>query len=223
LGFAAVQANPTLAHELIEQRFTASEWATQHDTLAAALGDWLAMSLLDNSRLSLAALKVDSYQAELEFLIGAEAVDTLALDRLVTQHTFGGQARPSVLPRYVNGLLKGFIDLVFVHNQRYYLIDYKFNSLGNDASDYTAAALEAAMLEKRYDLQCALYLLALHRLLKSRLGESYDYDTHMGGGLYLFLRGSQAATGGRVFNKPSRELIESMDRLFSTPRRKGAQ
>jgi len=57
--------------------------------------------------------------------------------------------------------------------------------------------------------------LALHRLLKVRLGETYDYDTHIGGSLYLFLRGAQGPTGGRQFDKPPRALIEGMDRLFS--------
>ena len=71
------------------------------------------------------------------------------------------------------------------------------------------------MLSKRYDLQYALYLLALHRLLKARLGSGYDYDTHVGGGLYLFLRGSQGSAGGRVFDKPPKVLIEGLDSLFS--------
>ncbi|MDD2800842.1 MAG: hypothetical protein PHE96_05225, partial [Methylococcales bacterium] len=109
----------------------------------------------------------------------------------------------------------GFIDLVFVHNQQYYVADYKFNALGNNDAAYTAEALEAAMLSKRYDVQFALYLLALHRLLKVRLGASYDYDTHIGGGLYLFLRGWQGPTGGRAFNKPPRAMIEALDKLFA--------
>ena len=75
--------------------------------------------------------------------------------------------------------------------------------------------METVMLSKRYDLQYALYLLALHRLLKARLGAGYDYNTHIGGGLYLFLRGSQGSAGGRVFAKPPKVLIETMDNLFS--------
>ena len=77
--------------------------------------------------------------------------------------------------------------------------------------------METAMLSKRYDLQCVLYLLALHRLLKARLGSGYDYDIHVGGGLYLFLRGSQGPGGGRMFAKPPKILIEKMDSLFSGP------
>jgi exodeoxyribonuclease V beta subunit len=123
--------------------------------------------------------------------------------------------RPRLLPAQVNGLLKGFIDLVFVHNQKYYVADYKFNALGNNDAAYTAEAMETAMLAKRYDLQYALYLLALHRLLKTRLSATYNYDTYIGGGLYLFLRGINGPSGGRVFDKPPNALIEGLDSLFS--------
>ncbi|MCX7099898.1 MAG: exodeoxyribonuclease V subunit beta [Methylococcales bacterium] len=214
-SFSSVHANPTLQLELIQKRFNPNEWQYQHGIIAAALADWLAMPLLDGASLSLAQLTVGSYQAEMEFLVGADKVDVLAVDRLVTKHTFAGQARPRLVPKQINGLLKGFIDLVFVHNQKYYVVDYKFNSLGDDDTAYSPEALEKAMLAKRYDLQYALYLLALHRLLKVRLGEHYDYDSHIGGGLYLFLRGVNSATGGRVFNKPPKALITGLDDLFS--------
>ncbi|MEQ1529476.1 MAG: PD-(D/E)XK nuclease family protein [Methylococcales bacterium] len=221
LGFSAVQTNPTLGLQLIQKGFAASEWAHKQDIIASALSHWLSMPLLEGTDLSLAQLGVDAYQAEMEFMLGADGVDVQVLDRLVTRYTFAGQPRPSLLPRNVNGLLKGFIDLVFVHHQQYYVVDYKFNSLGNDAAAYTAEALEKAMLSKRYDLQYSLYLLALHRLLKVRLGTHYDFDRHFGGGLYLFLRGSQGPTGGRLFTKPPRELIESLDKLFSASTIKG--
>ena len=179
------------------------------------------MPLLEGENLSLAQLGADDYQAEMEFLLGADSVNVQALDQLVTRHTFAGQPRPSLLPRYVNGLLKGFMDLVFVYKQQYYVVDYKFNSLGNEDASYTPEALEQAMLSKRYDLQYSLYLLALHRLLKVRLGAQYDYDTHIGGGLYLFLRGAQGPSGGRLLTKPPRELIEGLDTLFSAATLKG--
>ncbi|MCQ8115897.1 exodeoxyribonuclease V subunit beta [Methylomonas rosea] len=215
LGFASVSATPTLRQDLIQKRFTGGEWENKHTVIGSALAHWLSMSLLEDSDLSLATLGTNAYQAELEFLLGAETVDTVELDRLVTRHTFGGQARPGLLPGQVNGLLKGFIDLVFMHDKRYYVVDYKFNSLGADDAAYTQENLVAAMLAKRYDLQYSLYLLALHRLLKVRLGNAYDYDMHIGGALYLFLRGTQGPTAGRVYDKPPRILIDSLDMLFS--------
>jgi len=94
--------------------------------------------------------------------------------------------------------------------------------LGANASAYNADNLQKAMLSKRYDLQSALYLLALHRLLKARLGESYHYQQHIGGSLYLFLRGVHGPAGGRVFYKPAQTFIETLDALFTNSPAAGA-
>lgn len=59
--------------------------------------------------------------------------------------------------RQVRGMLKGFIDLVFRHEGRYYLLDYKSNWLGEDREAYTRPAMEQAMRAHRYDLQYQLY------------------------------------------------------------------
>ncbi len=221
-GFQVMQTSPVQRQQLINKLFSHDAWEGKRDIIALALTQWLTLPLLDETDVCLADLSINQYQAELEFMMGADEVNVQKLDRLVTEHTFTGQARPRLLSCQVNGLLKGFIDLVFVHNRKYYVVDYKFNGLGNLDAEYTQKAMETAMLAKRYDLQYVLYLLALHRLLKTRLGSAYDYDTHMGGGLYLFLRGSQGPARGRVFDKPPRILIESLDNLFSGSVLKGA-
>jgi len=59
-----------------------------------------------------------------------------------------------------------------------------------------------------------LYVLALHRLLKSRL-PGYDYDQHVGGALYLFLRGIDQPGCGLLHVSPPVALIEAMDAVFS--------
>jgi len=91
--------------------------------------------------------------------------------------------------------------------------DYKSNWLGADDSAYTEQAMTASILDNRYDLQYVLYLLALHRQLKARL-PGYDYDQHMGGALYLFLRGTRSQGQGVFFTRPPRLLIESLDLMF---------
>jgi exodeoxyribonuclease V beta subunit len=111
-------------------------------------------------------------------------------------------------------MLKGYIDLVFEHDGRYWVADYKSNWLGPEAQAYGPAALRASVLAARYDLQYSLYLVALHRLLAARL-PGYDYDRHIGGALYLYLRGIDAPGAGVHREKPPRELIERLDRLFS--------
>ncbi|HMV72593.1 MAG TPA: hypothetical protein PKC08_10490, partial [Pseudomonadales bacterium] len=112
----------------------------------------------------------------------------------------------------------GFLDLVFEWAGRYYLADYKSNWLGGRPEDYAPERLATAMAEHRYDLQYALYTLALTRLLRQRLGETFDYERHVGGVYYLYLRGMRAAAGARHgvwYARPARELIEALDALCS--------
>ena len=67
------------------------------------------------------------------------------------------------------------------------------------------------MAARRYDLQLALYLLALHRHLRARLPD-YDYDRHVGGAVYWFMRGAACHV-----ERPPRALIEAMDRVVREP------
>ncbi|MEK7260230.1 MAG: hypothetical protein AAB211_10615, partial [Pseudomonadota bacterium] len=85
--------------------------------------------------------------------------------------------------------------------------------LGTQLDDYAPDKLRRAILDRRYDLQYLLYVLALHRYLRQRV-RVYDYSRHMGGVYYLFLRGLRPASGPRygVFHElPSPELIEKLD------------
>jgi exodeoxyribonuclease V beta subunit len=116
-------------------------------------------------------------------------------------------------------MLKGFIDLVFEHQGRYYILDWKSNHLGDEAAAYTPDALQQAMLEHRYDLQYQIYALALHRFLQSRIA-GYRYEEHFGGVYYLFLRGidpkaSSEQGCGIFYTRPSQQLIEELDALFA--------
>lgn len=214
LGFGRVQSHPELAGQLVDTIFKQPDWNNSREEIGRALRQWLALPVTAPDGVSLSGLAPAEYQAEMEFLLGADNVDAPAIDGWVCRHSFAGRTRPRLQAKQINGLLKGFIDLVFVHNGQYYVLDYKFNALGNDADAYSQDKLEQAMLNKRYDLQAVLYLLALHRLLKTRLGDAYAYDEHIGGAVYLFLRGAQAAGAGRLLFKPPKILIETLDGLF---------
>ncbi|MDX5363751.1 MAG: PD-(D/E)XK nuclease family protein, partial [Pseudazoarcus pumilus] len=156
----------------------------------------------------------DTLSPELEFWLSAGRVETRELDRLVCAHTLDAAPRPALEPAQLQGMLKGFIDLVFEHEGRYYVIDYKSNWLGAEDAAYTPDAMRAAILEARYELQYVLYLFALHRQLRARL-PGYDYDRHIGGAAYVFLRGIGAESRGVHVERPPRELIEALDALFS--------
>lgn len=151
-------------------------------------------------------------QVELEFFLPMGRVTAQALTALCQQHDLLSRGNKPLSFATVQGMLKGFIDLVFEWQGRWYLLDYKSNHLGMSPADYSRPALEQAMVEHRYDLQYQLYSLALHRLLALRL-PGYDFDQHFGGVFYLFLRGMPQ--GGIFHTRPSRELVQGLDRLFS--------
>ena len=101
-------------------------------------------------------------------------------DRL-TSPGLGGQP--------LRGYLAGSIDVVLrLPDQRYLVVDYKTNHLGDTAADYSRARLAEAMLHSDYPLQALLYTIVLHRFLRWRVPE-YDPARHLGGVLYLFVRG----------------------------------
>ncbi|WP_236749364.1 PD-(D/E)XK nuclease family protein, partial [Aeromonas caviae] len=151
-------------------------------------------------------------QVELEFFLPMGRVTAPALTALCQQHDPLSRGGKPLGFATVQGMLKGFIDLVFEWQGRWYLLDYKSNHLGMSPADYGRPALERAMREHRYDLQYQLYSLALHRLLALRL-PGYDFDRHFGGVFYLFLRGMPQ--GGIFHARPSRELVLGLDELFS--------
>ncbi|NWN92110.1 exodeoxyribonuclease V subunit beta [Marinobacter adhaerens] len=214
-GFQWVVDNPHQLQEQLIRRCSTRGWSDW----AEPLEHWLLALITRPFRLQRAGshevslAKLTTLRPELEFWFESRNVDVPTLDRLVKAHTLNGADRPQAQDKIFNGMIKGFIDLVFEHQGQYYVLDYKSNTLGEDDSAYTDQAMGEAILEQRYDLQYVLYLLALHRLLKARLPD-YDYDQHIGGAVYLFLRGVHSGTGGAFTDKPPRALIEQLDALF---------
>jgi len=116
----------------------------------------------------------------------------------------------------VEGFMRGFIDLLFRFNDRYYLIDWKSNWLGNKPADYGLAGMKQAMLEHNYYLQYHLYTLAADLFLGRRLS-GYDYQTHFGGVYYIFLRGVDPKDPSRAIyrDRPAPETIRALRTLVS--------
>ena len=213
-GSEGFKADPEAIKDAVARRCNRRGWQGWIETLS----DWLQHLQdeplrLNNGQPAVVLSELSQYQIEMEFWFASHKVDVVQMDTLVRQHTHGGAARAGAEPSLLNGMFKGFIDLTFEHQGRYYVADYKSNWLGTDDSAYTEQAMTASILDNRYDLQYVLYLLALHRQLKARL-PGYDYDQHMGGALYLFLRGTRAQGQGVFFTRPPRLLIESLDLMF---------
>jgi len=91
------------------------------------------------------------------------------------------------------------------------IADYKSNWLGSDPAAYQQDALQAAMAREHYYLQALIYLLALRRFLRARLGEAAG--ELVGGAFYLFLRGMPEQ--GCWFDRPKDSLLDALDSLFA--------
>jgi exodeoxyribonuclease V beta subunit len=111
-------------------------------------------------------------------------------------HLEGRTVNRSAFPE---GFLRGYVDLLFYHEGRYYLLDWKSNRL---AEGYAPAAVEASMSASGYHLQYRIYTLATLRWLKRRLGRDFDPRRHFGGVYYLYLRGLGRSPGSGVFYAP---------------------
>jgi exodeoxyribonuclease V beta subunit len=157
---------------------------------------------------------VSTVLPEMEFWFPVEGLSASAIDLLCREHLLSGRARPPLPMRELKGMLMGFADVVFEHRGRYWVLDYKSNQLGERDADYAPETLEAAMASHRYDVQGAVYLLALHRLLRARLGANYDPVRQLGGAVFFFLRGVHGATRGCYHLAPSVALLDALDRLL---------
>ncbi len=148
---------------------------------------------------------------EMGFTFKTHGVSTLYIDQLISAYLHPSQTRPALPAQQLNGMLTGFMDIVFEHQGRYFVLDYKSNKL----PDYSQDSLTNSMLSHRYEVQYTLYILAVHRLLKSRL-KDYNYEQHMGGAIYFYLRGIDQEGQGVYANKPPSELIHQLDEAFKS-------
>jgi exodeoxyribonuclease V beta subunit len=206
------QADDAAFRERLAQRVQRAGWGNRlEDALA-----WLRMvAVTPLPPTGCALADIETMMPEMEFWFPSEALDVGALDRLCRQHLLGNTPRPTLPERQLHGMLKGFTDLVFECDGRYWVLDYKSNALGPGDASYTRAAMAAGMAEHRYDIQAAIYLLALHRLLRARLGAAYRPQEQLGGAVFLFLRGiANATTHGCYLIEPDPALLDGLDRLL---------
>jgi exodeoxyribonuclease V beta subunit len=111
------------------------------------------------------------------------------------------------------------MDLALEHDGRFYILDYKSNRLGESVADYERTRMLTEMRRHHYVLQYLLYTVALHRYLGVRL-RGYDYEKHLGGGYYVFVRGMSTAYppgSGVLYERPSQALIEELSECLRCP------
>jgi len=213
--FPAERDRARLQKKLLEYRFDAAwtpavEKMLQH-TLRASLPD-------SRKPFALAEIPGERRLTELEFYFPLKSFSTKEISRAFSaapeaakyEHFVDRLNRLSLA--HLRGFMKGFIDLVFEHDGRYYILDWKSNYLGGDRSHYTQEAMMKAMVENLYILQYHIYAVALNNYLKLRKTD-YDYEKHFGGVYYIFLRGvdSQQADDWGIFaERPSRQVLAAL-------------
>jgi len=130
--------------------------------------------------------------SEMEFLLSCDSIKD-EINPLLS--TAGRRANAVITDAPYR--IHGFIDLVFRlknencprHPYRYYIIDWKSDTLEN----YGQESLHKYCVEQNYTLQSQLYTIALDKYLSGVLGNQYDKKQHLGGSLYVFLRGGAGA------------------------------
>jgi exodeoxyribonuclease V beta subunit len=188
--------------------------AEQHATVCRHLRDLLDHPLKADDRLiRLSDLPMRARLNEAAFFYPTRAFTRQELLGVATRANATGLGtliqRLNFQP--TEGFLNGVIDLIFEHDGRYYLADWKSNWLGNDTAHYAPARLQTVMLREAYVLQSLLYTLALDRHLATRL-PAYRYEQHFGGIFYIFVRGIDAAhpERGVHFSRPTAAFVSDL-------------
>lgn len=230
-GFAKVAAQPSLWWGQLEKsaqqsgivKKTEQGWQRQllqSDQEQPALFDELQQALAplwhylqsllqcQLPTLGLSLSQLPAALAELEFWLPVHKLSVRRLDHMIQQAVWPDEPRPALQEGQLHGMLKGFIDLLLFDGQKFYVMDFKSNSL----AAYDDTQLQQAMLAKRYDVQAVLYCLALYRLLRSR-GDSNPLSK-IGPALYWFLRGSHTDNAGVLAMPCPTMLLLRLDQEF---------
>ncbi len=202
----------TLLERLRAGGYPAEDLDDGIDVLTPLIGQTLTVVLPEGVRL--ADVAPDARRAEIEFHFALAPTRIDALLALLHRHGVLRERHGFGMRRKLEGLMTGLIDLTYRHDGRWYVLDYKSNRLPG----YSPAQLDEAMAHSEYDLQALIYTLALHRWLRFRLGDAYDYARDFGGARYLFCRGLDAARSDAPGVQAWRfepELVHALDALFA--------
>ncbi|MDO5531611.1 UvrD-helicase domain-containing protein [Sutterella sp.] len=156
--------------------------------------------------------------AELEFLIPVPK--HLTAERLGRELKALGYDVGELRPESLKGFLTGFIDLAFTFRGRFYVLDWKSNKISTEAAGYDPEAMDKEMARHMYRLQYLIYLVALRRFLRARIGAAFR-DDMLGGAVYVFLRGVRAGVTtpanpqGIVLDPVDPVVIRRLDDLFA--------
>jgi len=212
------------------------------DQLTASITQWLKVPLRGDGKahapFTLGEVQASQMLFEVRYALKAALTDDVKRDKIVAMFAKHFQ-HPSLQKVKLradafDGLLIGTLDLAFSHGKhvagvdgvsdRFFVLDWKTNYLGDDASDYDEAGVRAGIAASLYHLQYVLYVAALDLHLRQVMGDLWSYDpapgkASFGGVYYLFLRGFGADLAARPslgvhYDLPPYALIQEIQTLL---------
>jgi exodeoxyribonuclease V beta subunit len=212
------------------------------DQLTASITQWLKVPLRGDGKahapFTLGEVQASQMLFEVRYALKAALTDDVKRDKIVAMFAKHFQ-HPSLQKVKLRadafeGLLIGTLDLAFSHGKplagvdgvsdRFFVLDWKTNYLGDDASDYDEAGVRAGIAASLYHLQYVLYVAALDLHLRQVMGDLWSYDpapgkASFGGVYYLFLRGFGADLAARPslgvhYDLPPYALIQEIQTLL---------
>lgn len=193
------------------------------DSVCRTIQRVISIPLLNNHpEFKLAVIDKSDRLNELEFFF---QMDSLTSQKLMKIFKASGIANlksqqleqlENVLFLSPKGFIKGYIDLVFRYQDRFYIVDWKSNYLGSQIQDYHQKVLGDVMQRELYYLQYQIYTLAVHLYLRQRI-PGYSYENNFGGVYYIFLRGvdpDQGAAFGIYRDMPAPEFVYLLEKTL---------
>ena len=212
------------------------------DQLTASIAQWLKVPLCGDGKahqpFTLGDVQASQMLFEVRYALKAALTDEGRRDKIVglfeTHFTHPSLKKVKLRADSFEGLLIGTLDLAFSHghpvagvegvSDRFFVLDWKTNHLGDDAADYDEAGVRAGIAANLYHLQYVLYVAALDLHLRQVMGSRWSYEpvpgkASFGGVYYLFLRGFGADLAARPslgvhYDLPSYALIQEIQNLL---------
>ncbi|QJC37499.1 exodeoxyribonuclease V subunit beta [Enterobacteriaceae endosymbiont of Donacia thalassina] len=171
---------------------------------------------IGNKKIILNKINNKNKKTEFKFYLSIKNLfSSIKYNYIINKYDLNSFKLPTLKFEMIEGFLSGIIDLIFLWEKKYYILDYKSNWLGNSYIDYRKKYIENDICLNRYDIQYQIYSLALHKYLKYRIS-NYSYDKYFGGVIYLYIRGinNKENKNGIWETKPSFQLINELNKLF---------
>ena len=177
-------------------------------------------AVLDTKEISLKLSDIDMKNRvnEMEFYFPLKMITPHTIKKIF--HDYGGVKVSGDYQGWIDNLLfapakgfmKGYMDMVFHNEGRFFLVDWKSNYLGSRIEDYGKTSIYETMENESYILQYHLYVLAIHQYLRLK-NKSYNYKDSFGGIFYIFIRGvddSKSPGSGIYYDLPDIALINRL-------------